>query len=479
MPAARWPRARMRTMNRDLVPRRVPGRPVSETLAHVRDELRALYTLSWPATVTQVGLMLTSVVDTMVVARLGADALAAAALAHMWFWSTMSLGMGAVMGADPMISQAHGRGDGPEAALGLQRALLVALLASVPICIALALTGEVLRVLGQPPEIVGMAQRFNVLRLPSVPCFLLFSAYRIFLQARGRMGPATSIIYAANVLNALLAWALVFGEFGAPRLGFDGAAIAGTVVSIAEVVGLWGCMRVLRLNAGAERRWDRTALSLAGLSSVLRLGVPVGAQMWLEAFAFTAASFMVGWLGVDAVAAHQIALNLASLTFMVPLGISMGASARVGNLIGMGNEAGMRRAVWVAIAAGAGVMIFSALAFTTLRGQLPLLYTQQTALVLAAAQVLPLAGAFQLSDGTQVVAGGVLRGMGRPHAAAIVNLVGYYAFALPLGWVLAFKFELGLVGVWLGLTLGLMAVSVALLFWVRLTLRRPLAELTV
>ncbi len=445
----------------------------------LRDEIRALYTLSWPATVTQVGLMLTSVVDTMVVARLGEHELAGSALAHMWFWSTMSLGMGAVMGADPLISQAHGRGDGQGAALGLHRALLTALLVSVPICIALALTAPVLRLLGQPEAIVGLAQRFNVLRLPSVPCFLLFSAYRIFLQARGRMGPATLIIYAANVLNGLLAWALVFGAFGAPRLGFDGAAIAGTVTALVEVVGLWLCIRGLGLDEGAKRAWDRASFSMAGLGSVMRIGVPVGAQMWLEAFAFTAASFMVGWIGVEAVAAHQIALNLASLTFMVPLGISMGASARVGNLIGAADVQGMRRAVWVAIAFGAGVMTFSAGGFTAFRKVLPLLYTEQAALIAAAAQVLPLAGAFQLSDGTQVVAGGVLRGMGRPHAAAIVNLLGYYGFALPLGYVLAFPLKMGLVGVWLGLTLGLVAVSAALVFWVRRTLRRPLAELTV
>jgi MATE family multidrug resistance protein len=356
---------------------------------------------------------------------------------------------------------------------------VVAALASVVIGAALALTGPALRALGQPPQIADLAGRYNLLRLPTVPCFLLFSAYRQFLQARGQMGPATWLIYFANALNALLAWALVFGHLGAPALGLDGAALAGTLTSAALLLGLWGSVRLLRLARGAERRWDRASFARAGIAEVLRVGIPVGIQLWLEAFAFAFASFMVGWIGVDAVGAHQIAINLASLTFMVPLGISMGASARVGNLIGERDQAGMRRAVGVALAAGAGVMTFSALSFTLLRMQLPRLYTSEAALIAVAAQILPLAGAFQLSDGTQVVAGGVLRGMGRPQATALVNLLGYYAFGLPLGYVLAFPLQLGLRGVWIGLTVALFAVSAAMLYWVRRTARRPLSELSV
>jgi MATE family multidrug resistance protein len=444
-----------------------------------RSELRALFTLAWPATVTQVGLMLTGVVDTMVVARTGATELAAAALAHMWMWSTLSLGIGAVMGTDPMISQAHGRGDGQAAALALQRGVVVALLASVPLCVAMALTGHTLRLLGQPPEVVVLAERYNLLRIPMIPCFLLFSALRLFLQARGRMGPATTLIWVANVLNALLAWGLVFGELGMPKLGFDGAALAGTATAAFELVGLIATISWLGLARGAERAWDRSSFSPAGIASVLRIGAPVAVQMWLEAFAFTFASFMVGWISVDAIGAHQIALNLASLTFMVPLGVSMGASARVGNLIGAGDVAAMRGAVRVALIAGIGVMSFSALGFTVLRGELPRLYTADVAVIALTAQILPLAAAFQLSDGAQVVAGGVLRGMGRPNAAALANLLGYYALGLPLGYALAFWLGLGLRGIWLGLTIGLFSVSISLLLWVRRTARRPLAELTV
>jgi MATE family multidrug resistance protein len=381
------------------------------------------------------------------------------------------------MGTDPLISQAHGRADERAAALGLQRGLLVAALASVPIGIAMLLTGPALQLLGQPEAVAALAGRYNMLRVPMVPCFLLFTAYRMFLQARGQMGPATWLLYAANGFNVLAAWSLTFGQLGVPRLGFDGAALSGTLTMTLLLVGLHALAR--RPGVALTRPWDRESFSLAGLAQVLRIGGPVGLQLWLEAFAFTFATFMVGWIGVAAVGGHQIALNLASLTFMVPLGVSMGASARVGNLVGAGDLHGMRRAVWLALAVGAGVMTFSAVGFTVLRHELAGLYTADAAILATAVQVLPLAGAFQVSDGTQVVASGVLRGMGRPHAAAVVNLLGYYALGLPLAYVLAFRFGLGLNGIWYGLIAGLVAVSVSLVLWVRVTARRPLEELRV
>ena len=157
---------------------------------------------------------------------------------------------------------------------------------------------------------------------------------------------------------------------------------------------------------------------------------------------------MAGWLSREALAGHQIVLNLAALSFMVPLGISQGAAARVGNLIGAGDLPGMRRAVRAALLLGAGAMSFSALSFIGLRYELPRLYSEELSVVLLAAQVFPLAAAFQLSDGTQVVAAGVLRGMGRPDGAALVNLLGYYVAALPLAYVLTFTQGRGLPGIW-------------------------------
>jgi MATE family multidrug resistance protein len=405
--------------------------------------------------------------------------LAAGALGNAWQWTFLSLGLGLVMGIDPLISQAHGRGDGPGTALALQRGIVLALLVSVPIMLACATSERGLLALGQEPRVAALAGHYNRFKLPTVPCFLLYSALRQYLQGRALMAVATWVMWIGNVIHVVLDWGLIFGRLGMPALGVQGAAIASSISTALLVVLLVLWVIAFRLHEGAWRRWDRQSFSARGLLWTARLGVPVGLQISLESTAFSLSTTMAGWLGREALASHQVVLNMASLAFMLPLGISQGASVRVGNLIGAGDEQGMRRAAKVSIALGAGVMVFSAVAFSVLRFELPRLYTEDARVLALAAQILPLAAAFQLFDGTQVVAGGVLRGMGRPDAAAVVNLVGYYAVALPCAYVFGFVWGHGLVGIWTSLAAGLTLVAAALLIWVRRTARRPLAALRV
>jgi MATE family multidrug resistance protein len=224
---------------------------------------------------------------------------------------------------------------------------------------------------------------------------------------------------------------------------------------------------------------SRAALRGRELRELVGYGLPVAIQVSLEAWAFSGASLLVGHLGAEALAAHTIAINLASLSFMMPLGIAQGAATRVGNLLGAREPGAAQRAAWVSLALGAGVMGLAAVAFVVGRAWLPGLYTPDSAVVAACAAIMPIAAAFQIFDGTQVVAGGVLRGAGRTHAAAWVNLVGFWGVALPLAWLWAFRDGGGLTGIWWGLTLGLFAVSAALVLWVRRTLKLPIDELRV
>lgn len=449
------------------------------TPSTARSEYRALLRLAWPLALTQLGLMFMNVVDTMVCARVSVDALAASAFGNMWQWAFLSIGVGVVMGIDPQVSQAHGRGDGPECGRALQRGLVLATLISIPICIAQALTYQGVVALGQPERVAALAQRYNLLKLPTTPCFLIYMALKQYLQGRTIVAPATYVMWAANALNALLAWLLAFGSFGLPALGLSGVALATTIADLLMPVALLLLIRAARLHKGAWAPWTRSAIAPRALLDTFKLGVPIGMQMSLEACAFSGASFMAGWISVSMAGAHQLVLNLAALAFMVPLGVSMAAATRVGNLIGRGDVDAMRRAVRASLVLGTAAMSFSALAFTTLREQLPRLYTEELELVHAAAAILPIAGAFQLCDGLQVVAGGVLRGMGKPNAAALINLLGYYPFALPLAYILGFKLELGLPGIWIALALGLLVVAVCLTAWALKTARRPLAELRV
>jgi MATE family multidrug resistance protein len=448
-------------------------------MSALRSELRVLTRLSAPVALTQLGMMMTGVVDVLMVARVEPESLAACALGNMWQWAWMSMGMGLVFGCDPLIAQAHGRKDGPGTALAFQRGVVVALLASVPLCAALALSGPGLLLLRQAPEVAAKAWHYNLWKLPTAPCFLVYSALRQYLQGRALMAPATWVMWIGNALHVPLNALLIFGGFGIPALGLNGAAIASSITTLFLVVCLAAWIRIFRLHEGAHRRWDRESFSLSGVLQVARLGLPIGLQMSLEAWAFTLATVMAGWIGVSAVASHQIALNLASLAFMVPLGVSQGASTRVGNLIGAGDAAGLQRAVGASLLLGAGVMAVSAAAFAIFRHELPRLYSDDPMVAAAASQIMPLAAAFQLSDGVQVVAGGVLRGMGRPDASAVVNLVGYYVFTLPLAYVLGFQAGFGLWGIWLALCLGLLGVASALTIWARRISRLPLSQLQV
>ncbi len=430
-----------------------------------RAEVRALLRLGLPVSITQLGVMMLGVVDTMMVGHLGTTALDAAALGSLWMWGTVVFGVGLVLGMDPIVSQAHGAGERRRVALALQRGLVVGLLATPPLAASWWLTEPCLAGLGQAPELAAAAGRYVEIQVFSLYPFLAFFALRQYLQGRGIVAPALIAVVVANVFNAGANWVLIYGHLGLPAMGLEGAGLA---------TGLTRCMLLLSLalytwgrglHRGAWERPSLAALELRGLYEIVRHGTPVGLQYGLETWAFQASTLVAGTLGEATLAGHVIALNLASLSFMMPLGISQGASTRVGNLVGAGMPAAARRSAMLALALGGGVMVVSAVLFVALRHELPALYTRDPEVVAVAAGILPIAAAFQLFDGTQGVGGGVLRGVGATRPAAVFNLVGYYVIALPLAaWAVAAG--MGLAGLWWGLCLGVALVAGALVWWI-------------
>ncbi len=442
-------------------------------------ELRTLFRLSAPIAAAQVGMMTMGVIDTMMVARIGAPELAAVAIASTWAWSSGSLAQGIIHGMDPLVSQAHGAGDNEGVALALQRGLIVATLISIPLAILWLGTADVLVLLGQDPAVSELAGAYMLARLPSALGFNLFVAARQYLSGRTLTRPAMWVMFVCNALNVLFNWLLIFGHWGFPALGLVGAGIATGLSNVLLPLMLWIWILRFRLHEGAWRAWDRRSIERQGLARYAALGLPVGVQMALEANAFTVAMIFVGWMGVFELGAHQIVMNMAAFTFMVPLGVSIGASARAGNLIGRRDAHQLRVACRTGFLMGGGVMTIAAVSFIVFRDVLPRLYGAEPAVVALAATLLPIAGAFQIADGVQVVGAGLMRGMGRPEAGAVVNLIGFYAIGLPLAYLLAFPLGLGIVGIWWGLAAGLGGVAGMLVFWVGRTSRRPLEELSV
>jgi MATE family multidrug resistance protein len=440
-------------------------------------DLKALLRLAAPLVVVQVGAMMMGVVDTVMVGRLSADALAAVAVANIYYFTVTMFGLGALLALDPIISQALGAKDFVGVARGLQRGLVLSAVLAVPITAVLACVEPVLAAVRQPSELLPTASGYVYRVLPSVWPFYAFIVLRQTLQAHRRTAPIVVTIGAANVLNAVLNYAWIYGELGFPELGALGSAWATTV-------SRW-CMALFLLLAGwSELR--RYLQSLApdvfaprSLLRMLRVGAPIGAQMVLEVGAFSAVAFLMGSLGLVQVAAHQVAINLASLTFMVPLGVASAAAVIVGHAVGRGDPAALRRASVAALLVGAGFMACTAALFIGVPRALAQIYTTDAAVLGLAVVLLPIAGVFQVFDGLQVVAIGVLRGLGDTQVPMIVNILGFWCIGMPISLWLGFGLDMGAEGLWWGLVVGLMIVAVFLIARVAQRARGSVARLSI
>lgn len=430
-----------------------------------RQELRRLAALSAPVAATQLSTVLLWTIDLAMVGRLGVEALNAVSLGRLWVMGTSIVAMGFLFGLDPYASQAHGARDAARLGSVLLHGSALALLLSLPLALLWCFAGPLLVVFGQDPAVAAVAHRYVLVQIPSLPFFLLFIVWKQFLQSRGIVRPAMWIAFAANGVNAALNWMFIYGRLGAPRLEVVGAGVATAVTQVLMLLVLLGVVRRRELLRGVEVAFRRVALRAAAVRTIAALGAPIAFQLALEYWAFAVATLWAGRLGEVELASHSIALNLASLSYMLPLGVSFGAAARVGMLIGAGNRRGARVAAWSALALGGALMLFGAFLFVVGRSSLPRLYTDDVATLAMAATLLPVAAAFQLFDGLQAVGGGVLRGMGMPRPAALANLLGYYVVALPLGWLLAFRLGLGVMGLWVGLACGLACVALLLVAW--------------
>jgi MATE family multidrug resistance protein len=384
----------------------------------------------------------------------------------VWLFGTIILAMGILQGIDPIISQGHGARHTHRVATALQQGWVLAALMSLPVAGAWLATRPALLLLGQDPELAEMARRYVWIQIPSIPFFLWYFVLRQYLVGRTIMRPAMWVALIANLVNVALNWVFIFGHLGAPALGLFGAGLASGITRGFMFVALLALVFRARHFEGGWVPWSRKAYSGAGMREILHFGLPVGVQLGLEIWAFEIAMLLSGRLGTKELDANVIVLNLASIAFMVPLGISMAATTRVGNLIGEGRPRRAQTAAWISLAMGASVMTLSAVAFVTCRHLLPRIYTDDGTVIGLAAGILPIAAAFQVFDGTQVVGTGVLRGMGRTRPSAAMNLIGYYGLALPLAWWMAFPLGWGLPGLWWGLCLGLASVALMLTLWI-------------
>jgi len=427
-----------------------------------RTEVRDVARLAAPIVVVQVGMMMMGVVDAAIVGRYSAQGLAAVALGNVYFNSIVTLGHGTLMALDPLVSQAVGARDRDTIERSLQRGLVLCVILSLPLSVLLIPGEWILTPLRQPAEVVPLAAAYARACIPGVLPYLAFVALRQTVQAFALVRPVVVAVVVANLANVFLDWGMVFGRFGFPAMGPVGSAWATTTCRwLMVLILLWGCRKAL---APFLRHWSRVDLALAPLWRMVRIGFPIGLQLWIEFMAFSVALLLVGLLGTIPLAGHQIALMLAALTYMVPLGVSAAAAVLVGHAVGRGDPEAARREASAALACGIGFMSVTAVVLISFAPWLARVFTADPGILAAAAALIPIAGVFQVVDGIQGVSGGILRGAGDTRVPMLANLAGYAILALPLGAWLCFSSGWGAQGIWWGLCAGLAAVA-ALLGW--------------
>ena len=444
-----------------------PGGPSTLPAASWAAEFRAQFVLGWPLIVAQLAGISLLTTDVVMLGWLGPKFLAAAALANAFFIALQLFGLGITEAVAPLAAQALGAGEPDSVRRTLRQGIWIALITAVVLLPVIWNIAPVYRLLGEDPELTAMAAVFIHFAVWLIfPAFLM-SVFRSFLSAHGVTRIILWITIAGLVVNALADYALIFGNWGFPRLELAGAGIATTTTSLLMLVLFVLYMVTHRRFRGYRLFHALLVPDWARMRDLLRIGLPIGFMRFAEVLLFTSASLFQGWIGQDAVAAHAIALQLASITFMVPLGISQAATVRVGLAFGERDAEGIRRAGWTAQIVTLVFMSCTALCFL-LAPQMfvgffldPGKPADAQAFALAT-RYLVVAGLFQLFDGTQVTMGAALRGLSDTRVPLAIALFGYWVIGMPVAYGLAFPLGLQGVGIWWGLAAGLAAVAVIL-----------------
>jgi MATE family multidrug resistance protein len=445
---------------------------MSSFLSGLRVEIRPMLSLAVPVVLAELGWMAMGVVDTMMVGRVGAEAIGAVSIGRALFFTVFVVGLGLLLGLDTLVSQAYGAGRLADCNRSLLHGVYLGFALAPPMILVMRGASRFLEPWGIDPTVLDSALPYIRAVSWSVPPLLLYTAFRRYLQGVNRVRPVMVALISANLVNIAANWILIFGKLGAPALGAAGAGWATCIASCYMVLVL---LFAIVLHDREERGGLlRTPLRLdpARIRRLLDLGFPAAGQLLLEVAVFATATALAGRLQPMWLAAHQIALTAASVTFMVPLGISQAGAVRIGQALGRRDPIGAQRAGWTALAFGAGFMTAAGVLFLVAPRPLVRLFTSDASVVGAGASLLAVAAFFQLSDGLQIVATGALRGAGDTRTPLLWNLLGHWVLGLPIGYYLCFVRDLGAVGLWVGLLIGLTVTGVSLvLVWTRVARR--------
>jgi len=434
---------------------------------HLAVEFIDTLKLAAPMALTQLGQIVMMTTDLALVGRLGEEAVAGAALANTVYFVTFTLGMGVVSAVAPLAAQAFGARDPHRVRRALRVGLWAALLISLPM-MAFPIYGEaILRMLGQAETPARLAQQYLFGLVWGATPALWLLAIRGFMGALNRPQPVLWITLAAIPANALLVYLLIHGELGLPPLGLFGAGLAHSMVNFAMfLAGLW--FAVFRRPFAKYRVLGHVwRIDWTMMRQLFAIGAPISIAFLMEYGMFSAAALLTGLIGTAALAAHQIALQVTAILFMVPLGIGMAATVRVGHAMGRNDAAGVRHAglvaAWLGILLGAGLTLLVIVGrFAIARFFLGATSGSADATLELAATLLLVGATFFVTDGLQSIMAGSLRGMKDTRMPLLFAAVSYWLIGFPAAWGLAFPTHLGAIGVWIGLSLGTLVYATLL-----------------
>lgn len=422
--------------------------------------------LAIPVIFSQIGQVTVNLVDSIMVGHIGTTQLAAASFATSVFLVGMLFGLGITLGITPLVGQSYNSNHPKNLGSWLKNGMLVNLIASILICIAMSSVVFLMNRMGQSKEVVQMAVPFYLIHVSSLIPLMIFFSFKQFFEGIGNTKIAMTITIIINLVNIALNYVLIYGKLGFPAMGLNGSGYASLVsrllmpVLFLLMIGRIPAFRVYLVDAihsGFER---------IKIKRILSIGFPIGLQMVIEILAFTLGAIMLGWISKESLAGHQIAISMASMTYMISFGLASATTIRVSHAYGEHDRNELKHAIFASLHIVIAFMSLMGILFVLLRNQLPLLFTSDPAVIEVAAGLLVVGAFFQIFDGMQVVLLGALRGMADVKIPMFIAFFSYIIVSLPISYLLAFVFNFGYAGVWIGFVFGLSTAAV--LFGLRL-----------
>ncbi|MFZ1288882.1 MAG: MATE family efflux transporter [Melioribacteraceae bacterium] len=431
---------------------------------NIKFHLKETIKLAVPVSIGQLGHIMLGVVDSFMVGRLGAEPLAAAALANGLFFLIMVLGIGMSHAITVLVAIAKGENKHKYCGVILRQALILNISFSIILTILVIVAANLIDHLNQEQAVAELTKSYLTILAISILPFMIFQTYRQFVEGLSNTKPPMYIAIIANVVNFIGNWILIYGNLGFPALGLNGAGFATLITRIFMAVTMMTFVLVSVRYKEYDTKLNFKIIELKVIKKIFNIGFPSGIMYSLEVGAFAFAAVIIGWLGSVSLAAHQIAINLASISYMVVLGIASAATIRVGNALGRKDLLNVKRAGFSAIFLGMCFMGSAGILFVIFNNVLPTFYIKDLEVIKVASSLIIIAAFFQLSDGVQAVGMGALKGLADVKIPMVITLIAYWIIALPAGYYFAFILKYNIIGIWIGLSIGLTVAASLFVF---------------